>query len=156
MKSAQQGVATVEFAICGSVALLVLIGCLEIGRTLFVWNTIGEATRRAARLAAVCPMNDAGIARNAMMVPAGTGSTSAVLPGMSTANVSVTYLNAAGGAAGSYDTAQYVRVQISGYTHTLFIPYVGATLTVPPFATTLPVESLGYVPELGTRTCLGA
>jgi Flp pilus assembly protein TadG len=154
MKARQTGLTTVEFAVTGAVALTVLIGAIEMGITLYVWNTIGEATRRAARLAVVCPINDPAIKQNALVVPSGNGTSSQVLPGLTPGNVSLSYLDATGAATTSYSSVAYVQVQISGYSQTLYIPFVTSTITVPPFTTTVPAESMGWMPDLGTRTCL--
>ena len=59
----QRGATTVEFAIIGVAMLLVLFGVIEVGRAMFVMNALGEATRRAARMAAVCPLNDTAAAQ---------------------------------------------------------------------------------------------
>src|SRR5260370_25058798 len=53
-----RGVATVEFAIVGAVLLMIIFGCLEFGRTTYTLAALNEGTQRAARLAAVCPLND--------------------------------------------------------------------------------------------------
>ena len=151
----QRGATTVEFAIVGAVALTVLFGVIEIGRALFVWNTLSEATRRGARLAAVCPMNHPAVKRVAILSNPGGPDTSPVVSGLSTANVTVAYLQDDGSAAASYSQTKYVRVSITGYELTLFIPFVTPTITAPPFSTTLPSESLGYVPDTGTYECFG-
>ncbi len=132
MKIREAGLATVEFAIAGATVMMVLFGCIEIGRMMFVWNTIGEATRVAARLATVSsPTEVAAIRVKVLSYPGFSGLTAD--------NVTVTYILEGGVPA-------YVSVGISGYEHTLLIPFVGATVTVPAFQTTLPVESLGYIP----------
>lgn len=151
MKRREAGLATVEFALTGVVILLVLLGCIEIGRMLFVWNTVDESTRRGARMAAICPLNDAAITRAVLM---GGDGESTVVTGLMAANVSVAYLNAAGGAAGSFSETAFASVSITGFQHTLILPVIGTTITVPPFTTTVPVESLGYIPESGARVCL--
>ena len=158
----QSGITTVEFALVGAVALLILIGCLEIGRMLYVWNTVGEATRRAAHVAAICPMNDPAIAQAAMVVP--SGDKSAVLNGLTAGMVQVTYLTSTGGTTTDLGSVQYVSVAISGYTHTLLLGglmslfggYAVATVAVPPFTTTVPRESLGYVPDTDSYACIGS
>ena len=151
MNLRQRGLATVEFAIVGSVALTVLIGCIEIGRMLFVWNSVGEATRRAARLATICPVNDPTIIRAAMLNFTGQDvSSSLYLHGLTPSNVSLSYLDAAGAATVTQANMAFVRVSITGYVHTLLIPFVTPTVTVPTFSTTLPAESLGYSPETNT------
>lgn len=149
----QDGLATVELALTGAVALMVLFGCIEIGRMVFVWNTVGEATRSGAHLAAICPVNDPAIKAAVLM---GAGDTSPILAGLKASHVMVTYLDDAGGIAGSFSDIAYVSVSVSGFQHTLIIPFVGATVTVPAFTTTVPTESLGFIPETGIRVCLEA
>ncbi len=154
-KNRQRGLATVEFAIVGGVALTVLIGCLEMGRIFFVWNSLAESTRRAARLAAVCPMNDPKIRRDAMLNVGGSGDTSTPLTGLSTANIVLTYLDSTGSATADPASINFVRAEIVGYTYTLFIPYITPTISAPSFRTTVPVESLGYIPDTGASVCMG-
>lgn len=52
-KSRQRGAAAVEFALVATWFFLLLLGILELGRILYVWNTVQEVTRRAARSAVV-------------------------------------------------------------------------------------------------------
>jgi Flp pilus assembly protein TadG len=144
MKKSQQGVTTVEFALIAALAMIVLFGVIEVARALFVWNTLVEATRRGARMAVVCPVNSPAIARATVFGGPGGRDVSPVLSGLSTSNVKIDYLNAAGATTTAFADMAYVQVAITGYQHTLVIPFVGQTLTVPPFSTTLPVESLGY------------
>lgn len=144
-----------EFAIVGAVALTVLIGCLEIGRMLFVWNSVGEATRRAARLAAICPVNHPAILRAALLNSTGQDlPTSPYLYGLTSSNVSLSYLDAAGATTATFANIAFVRVAITGYVHTVLIPFINQEVAVPAFSTTLPKESLGYIPETGERACL--
>ena len=56
----QSGLVTVEFALIGAFFFLILFSIIEFGRLLFTWNTLDEVTRRAARLAAVCPIRGKG------------------------------------------------------------------------------------------------
>jgi Flp pilus assembly protein TadG len=149
----QSGLATVEFALIGALAFTVLFGVIEIGRALFVWNTLSEATRRGARLAAVCPMGDPAIARVAILSNAGGPNTSPVVGNLNTTNVTVAYLDEDGTPTANFPDIKYVRVAIVGFQHTLMIPFVMPTITAPPFSTTLPAESLGYVPDTNTYDC---
>lgn len=57
MKS-QRGAALPEFALIGLLFFTLLFSAIEVGRWLFTWNTLVEATRRGARIAAVCPLFD--------------------------------------------------------------------------------------------------
>jgi len=156
MRTRQSGTTTIEFAIIGSLLFMVIIGIVEIGRALFVWNTVAEVTRRGARVAAVCPPNHAGVARTAIFDDPGGSGDSPVLNNLSVANIQVDYLDANGVNTGGAFPIDYVRVSVVNYQHTLLIPLLPVTLNVPAFATTLPAESLGYIPELGARQCFGS
>jgi Flp pilus assembly protein TadG len=117
--------------------MMVLFGCIEIGRAYYTGAMLSEGTRRAARLAAVCPINDPAIA-NAVNF--------AGLSGFTSANVSVQYLDASGtslGATPAVVGVYYARVSVTGYTMSLSIPIIEPTVTFPPYAVTIPTESLG-------------
>ena len=64
----QQGTTTVEFAIVGLVTLVLLFVVIEFGRIFFSLNVLDESVRRAARIAAVCPVGDAAIGDAATFV----------------------------------------------------------------------------------------
>jgi hypothetical protein len=49
----QRGAATVEFALLAIVFFMALLGIMEFGRIMYIWNTAQEVTRRAAREAVV-------------------------------------------------------------------------------------------------------
>lgn len=146
-KRRQSGLTTVEFALVASLFFIVLFAVIEFGRALFVWNTLTEATRRGARLAAVCPLNDPAIVNVAVFNAPDASGASAVLNGLSTGNVTTQYLDASGNVTGTAGNIRYVRVRIDNYQHTLLIPFFNTTLTAPPFETTLPSESLGALPD---------
>jgi len=129
------------------------------GRALFVWNTLTEATRRGARIAAVCPVNHSAIARIAVMDGPTGGGSSPILPGLTIANVELRYLDVDGipiaDPVGNFTDIRYVRVRIVGYSHNAIIPMFTPVLNAPPFQTTLPRESLG-VPRVGAGPeCFG-
>jgi Flp pilus assembly protein TadG len=148
MRRRQQGVTTVEFAIVASVLFTLIFGVIEFGRALFVANALAESTRRGARTAAVCPVGDPWPAQVAIL--ANADGTSLIAPDLTTANVAVSYLNAAGAPianpAANYASIAYVQVSIVDYTQQLLIPFVLPSLLMPSFTATLPIESLGYAP----------
>lgn len=150
-KRRQQGLTSVEFAIISSVFFVVLFGVIEMGRALFVVNTLTEATRRGARMAAVCPVGSAAPA-NAAVFGNGTGS-STVVYGLTTGNIEVDYLDSNGNAlpnpTATFGAIDYVRVKIVGFTMPLYIPFLLPTLALSGFEATLPRESLGV-----TRTAV--
>ena len=128
-----RGVAMVEFAIVGAVLMIVLFGCLEFGRATYTFAALNEGARRAARLAAVCPINDPKVLAAVNFLGAN---------GYSSSNVQ--YLDASGaslGAAPSSSDVYYVRVNVIG-SLPLAIPFLSGTLS-PTFTVTLPAESLG-------------
>lgn len=153
MRRANAGVTTVEFAIIGTLLMIVVFGIIEMGRALYVVNVLTEAARRGARMAAVCPVNDPKPAKVAVFDTG--GGTSSVVSGFTESNVLVQYLDASGNVlanpTGSYGSIQYVRVSITGFTMPLLIPVLAPTLNLAGFAATLPRESLG-VPPTGTVT----
>ena len=57
----QTGLSTVEFALVAAVLFTMMFGVIEIARAFFVSSALDEATRRGARMAAVCPVNDPAI-----------------------------------------------------------------------------------------------
>ena len=141
-----RGLYMVEFAIVGSLLLMLLFGCLEFGLVTFSMAALNEGTRRAARLAAVCPLNDPKItsAVNFMGVYGFDPAT----------NVLVSYLDASGTTltAPTVGTVYYVEVQVQNYTIPLAIPGLSQSITSPSFAVTLPAESLG-VSNAGSTAC---
>ena len=152
-KFSQAGVTTVEFAIIGAVVLLVLFAVIEVGRTVFALNTLVETTRRTARIATVCPINDPAIQEVAMLNAPGSGTVNRILRDFTPANIAVEYLTRTGNVIADPTTnfAQifFVRARIVNYQHEMLIPFVAAFLPVPEYATTLRRESLG-VPRDGT------
>jgi Flp pilus assembly protein TadG len=156
MKQRQLGTTTVEFAIVGLIAAVALFAVFEVGRVFFTYNALEEATRRGARMAAVCQLNDAAIAEVAVFNPSGGGSTSPLIGGLTTGNIEVRYLTSAGAViadpVGNYAQIAYVRVRIVAFQHQLLIPLFVRTFTMPNFSTVLPRESLGISPD-GVTPC---
>ena len=134
MRHRQRGLTSVEFAVIGAVLMIMLFATLEFGRLLYTFAVLGEGTRRAARLAAVCPLGSPNI-RNTVGF--------ADLPNFNPGNVLVLYLDANGFPSGVYAAISYVQVQIVGYTIPLSIPFINPRITAPAFKVTLPRESLG-------------
>jgi hypothetical protein len=138
----QRGITSVEFSIIGTLLFILLFGVIEFGRLLSTFTVLGESTRRAARLATVCPVNDPGITNTGLF-----GS----LPGFTSANLQIQYLGDDGGVLNSpsgsdYAAIQYVQVYVKDYSISLAIPLINPSITAPAFPVTLPRESLGVTP----------
>lgn len=156
----QRGVAAVEFAIIAMLLFTLLFGIIEFGRLFYVFNTVQEVTRHAAREAVVRWVD------NSSTSPAKTlalfGGTS--LPAgaeITAANINIDYLTAAGGTpspfpgsaadnisaclSGADGCIALVRVSIAGATYAPMVglfPYL--SVTIPDSTVTMPAESLGY------------
>lgn len=136
-----RGVAAVELALVMIPFTLLLIGVMEMGRLLWVWNAATEATRFGARMAVVCDINDADIkARMAQRMPDLTAS-----------QITIDYLNPPA-AVNSCTTAncKAVSVHLHNYSHTTIIPFLPLTVTLPPFTTTLRKE---YMESANNPVC---
>ena len=146
----QKGLTSVEFSIVAVAMFIVLFAAIEMGRALFVMNLLSEATRRAVRVAAVCPINDPAILQAATLADAPGG---APLDRLDSNRISVVYLNRNGNVlgdpAGSFGQIRYVRVSVTGYVHNMIVPFLNLSIAAPDFAATLPRESLG-IPREGT------
>ena len=151
----ESGVTTVEFAIIGALMLVMLFSVIEIGRAMFVLNALGESTRRAARMATVCPVNDPAIFEVGLFNAPGGGTGTRIVAGLTSANFSLEYLdrngNVVASPAANFGQIQFVRTKIVGFQHQLLIPFMNYLFTTPDFATTLRRESLG-VPRNGVLT----
>jgi len=153
----QRGIAAVETAIAAAVVLMVLFAVFEVARLFFVVNALEEASRRGARIAAVCQVNDGAIAEIAIFNSSGGGGASSpVVGGLTTANVLLEYISddgtVSGDPMGNYTDIDSVRVTIQNFQHELIIPFFMRSITLPDFSATLPRESLGVTRE-GFTTC---
>ena len=151
-RNRQKGLSTVEFALVAVVLFMMIFAVIEVGRAFFVASALDEASRRGARMAAVCPVNDPAISQAAAF-------NNAVIPDLDAGDIVVEYLDAAGtnvgapGTAAGFRLIRYVRVRVVGYQHQMFIPFVSALgpFFMPEFAAVLPRESLG-IPRTGVIT----
>lgn len=166
MKTRQSGMALLELALGSGVLLLAFLAVIELGRVLFVWNTLTEATRRGARLAAVCPVDHPAIRRVAVFNTQGVAGHSPVLANLTTDAIQVDYLDMKGAVltnpASQYENIASVRVSIRNYPFIPVIPLLHTPpLHAPAASTVLPAESLGAMPNpdnpnTGVRQCFGS
>ena len=171
----QSGAAAVEFALVAVMFFTVLFGIVEIGRAMYVFNTVQEVTRRAAREAVVSWVSLASSIQHDAIFRSGI-SGSATLPGaseISDASVSISYLNrnldeipAASLPASPDDNVEacldkqsnciaFVQAELcrQGSEGCLPIPYMPMVglfsffgVDIPQSRVIMPAESMGYVP----------
>ena len=155
----QSGLATVEFAIVAGVLLTVIIAIIDISRLYFSVASLNEATRRGARVAAVCQVGDPAILQMAVFNTSGDAGSSPIVAGLQTQHIDVDYLNGNGApvadpAGAGFDLIRYVRIRINaGFQLQTVIPGVSQLISLPDFATTLPRESLGIPREGAVTPC---
>lgn len=166
----QQGAAALEFALVVVIFTALLTGITEFGRFLYVWNTVQEVTRSAARAAVVRPFSAASvdaIQREAVFHGGESGNVS--LPGgqqITSTRVQIRYLNASLGEADplpadAYDNAaaclsseradscvRFVEARVCeasnrGCAPVEFETLFGVSVFVPVSTVTMPAESLG-------------
>lgn len=163
----QHGVAAVEFAFVAILLFTVILGGMEFGRIFYVFNTVQEVTRKAAREAVVnWTTQQAAVKRKALfggtVIPAGGEVSDAYLV--------IEYVNTPTGAAisplpadvgsniqeclaGAADCIKYVRVKVvnSDGSPVTYRPTwdFSSFLSIPiPFSTVvMPAESLGFRPS---------
>lgn len=176
---AQRGAQAVDFAFTFLTFIVILVGLVELIRALWMWTLLGEATRRAARIAAVCDVNDPAIYRAATELP-GLGLAAAnvavsyrycvAASPMSTACDSFQTVPLSWGQIPTADTKEqiqrsaqvFIRVGIKDFSPSFLTPWKGSdaqarSLLTPSqafldryFETVLPAESLGWNPTGGS------
>jgi hypothetical protein len=130
----QRGASAVEFALIASLLFTLLFGIIEMGRVLFYWNTATEATRMGARLAVVCDQNASAVIKNKMY---------SMLSILRSDNITINYTDVDGVSCSDAHSCRYVTVSISGLKVITLIPLIPLNISMPPFTTTLPRESMG-------------
>ena len=159
MNARQRGTTTVEFAIVGGIAILVLLTVIEFSRLLFVVNAMGEGARRGARMAVVCPINDPAIRRVAVFSRSHGSDQSPIIKDLDVGDVTVRYLDRlSADVADPTDPAgfldiRYVRVSIDNFQYQLVLPLPIGPITLPSHPTTLPRESLGVPRAEAVQPC---
>ncbi len=139
----EEGRTLVEFAIVGTVFLTVMFGVIEFGRLYWTHNALRDAARRGVRYASI-RRNDAGgqqAVKNMVVYGNPNGGTTPLVAGLSTSNVGIEYVN--------YDGVQLssrATVKITNYKFNFAVPLIGGTINMPAYRTSLPGESVGYVP----------
>ena len=174
---AQRGTAAVEFSFVVLFFVTYMVGVMELSRALFLWNTMTEVTRRAARGAAVSAFDP--LSMSASKYHAMFDSTTVPLAGdITSANLVIDYLRAdtetvvtampASAAENLVNCTanpngascvRFVRVRLclGGAASCPPIPYttmtglhsfVSGAISFPRFTTISPIGSLGRMPSV--------
>lgn len=152
-KSDQNGATLMEFAIGASVFLLALFALLEFGRVLWTHNALADAARRAARYAVNQPASTpAGVEtsgqnvgpslaaiRNVGVYGDPAGGSQPLVNNLTTANLNVQYTNFGLGSG-------EVAVTVTNYQFQFIMPFIGTTITMPDYQSTISAENAGVPP----------
>jgi hypothetical protein len=156
----QRGVATVEFALVAMIFFTLLFGVLEFARMLYVFNSVQEVTRRAAREASVRWIDDGAAVKQLALfggseLPGGAAVNGAAITSDSrrfagntvttTPTSPADNLSACGDALRVDSCIYSVRVSVSGVTYTPLLSLFGfLNVPLPPSQVTMHAESMGF------------
>ena len=137
-KKNERGSTLVEFAIGATVFLSAMFGVLEFGRALWVHNALADAARRGARYA-VINSQDEGKVKNMVVYGSPGGGGKPLVDNLGVGNVIVDYSN--------FEMNRgTVSVTIENYQFQFVLPFLGTSITMPGYTTTLTGESAGRTP----------
>jgi hypothetical protein len=136
------GAALVEFTIGALVFLTAVFGVLEVSRLLWTHNALSDAARRGARYAVAHKQTDEAEVINVTVYgnPSGTGTP--LVFGLTDDNVEVHYEPSPVTGVFGYPGGS-VTVSITNFEFKFVVPFVGTTISMPDYHTTLTAESAG-------------
>jgi Flp pilus assembly protein TadG len=132
-----QGSAAVEFALVGSVMIVLMLAIAGFAHWIFTMEMVADATRTGARMAVVCDVNDTTIRQTIQNK----------VPQLQLTNAQVSVQYFPNGC--DRTNCQSVTVSIAGATYTPWFRAGAASFPVPPFTSTLPRESMESVNAAG-------
>ena len=141
-KHDERGATLVEYAIAATVFIMAIFAVLEFGRALWAHNALTDAARRGARYAVLHLPNsgeDTNI-KNLVVYGKIEGGTQPLLPGLSTANVTVSRSSDFSVNSGT------ATVSITGYDFQFVLPMLPKKIAMPSYSTTLTGECAGLIP----------
>lgn len=145
--SRERGVSLPEMALGGALFFTLAFGILEIGRAMAAYNALSEAVRRGARYACMNTATSAVQVKNMVVFGTPTAGAQAVAPGLTAANVFVTYSTTPPYGVNS----GWVKVEVRNYTLRINVPMVGnmkngTIFSLRPFVATANAENAGVLP----------
>ena len=140
-RDGERGAALVEFAIAGVVFLTALFAVIEFGRLLWIHNALTDAARRGARYAVNHTQADIADAQKMAVYGTTDDGATPMVTGLTTDKVKVVY-------SPGYNVGEgTAQVSIQNYEFKFVVPLVGTKIQMPPYTSTLTMESAGQVPS---------
>ena len=117
-----RGQSLLEFAMVLPLLLLLAVGTIEFGRAYYHYNTLSKAVRQSARYMTSHEYSTQEKDRAKWMAVYGNadGTGSAILPGLTVSNISIT--ERGGGGTTKATPPEWVKVSITGYTFQTMFP----------------------------------
>ncbi|WP_394125563.1 TadE/TadG family type IV pilus assembly protein [Vibrio hepatarius] len=146
-----KGITIIEFTVMSSFLMMIMLAIASIGYFMFSMQAVSESVRAAARMAAVCEINDTGI----KTFVANTSYISSV----GEANITIEYLDEGSNVLATpvAEDVRFVRARATdlNYRFVALLSFIGdsGVLPMPSFETTIPSESLGQVPNDTDTDC---
>ncbi|MDD5250361.1 MAG: TadE/TadG family type IV pilus assembly protein [Rhodocyclaceae bacterium] len=155
----QAGVATVEFGLVALVFFTLLLSAMELGRAMYLWNTVQEVTRHAARDAAITDFTDTA-AMNAVRWNAVFRTSAGPLMAageITDASVAISYLNANLDPVDTSTTCPSLNIStcLSDPSNSSCIRFVQAQICQPGSGQTSACVPVNYSPMVGLFSMLG-
>ena len=149
MSKGQRGATLVEFAIGALIFFTATFGVLEFSRLLWTHNALADAARRGARYAVTHKGNADEEANTKKVAVYGnvTGEGQPLVAGLTPDMVFVEYKESSIPEVGFGYPDGSVTVTIPDYEFKFVLPFLGASLTLPEYRTTLTAESTGIIPD---------
>src|SRR5215212_8091443 len=137
MSKGQRGATLVEFAIGALVFFTATFGVLEFSRLLWTHNALADSARRGARYAVTHFETDADAVRNVAVFGNTDGTGRPLVTGLETWMVDVNYKESSIPGVGFGYPDGAVTVLITDYEFKFVLPFLGTTVTMPDYRTTL-------------------
>ncbi|MFC0173480.1 TadE family protein [Vibrio comitans] len=149
----QNGISVIEFSIVSTVLLICLFGVLELSKFVFSLQMLNEMTRKAARMATVCEIDQGSVipGLNSIISIAPTDYEPSMLKIDYLDDTGVTIYSGTGTITNEdFLEIKFVRAKVENFSFgfTLLSSLLGDNVGIPAFETILPSESLGiYRPD---------
>ena len=134
-RKVQRGSTIVESALVLPAFLFMVIGTLDIGRLMFMHQTLSERARHTVRWAASRAYNETNIRNMILYNTASPADDATPLFGLGTSNVQVTRT------AGVNQAPDRLRIRITGWSYHILTPYIARNVVAPDIVTAMTMEN---------------
>jgi Flp pilus assembly protein TadG len=134
-RNRRRGSTIVESALVLPAFLFMVIGTLDIGRLMFMHQTLSERARHTVRWAASRAYNQANIRNMILYNTSSPADDATALFGLSASNVVVSRT------AGVNETPDRLTIRITGWSYHILSPYIAGSVVAPDIVTAMTMEN---------------